>query len=220
MKLIALDTSTEACSAALLDNDSITARSEIAPRLHAELILPMIDSLLQEAGLQLADVDAIAFGRGPGAFTGVRIAAGITQGLAFAADLPVIPVSSLTAMAHAVRDRAESILTAIDARMGEVYWCQYRIEHNLPVPITEEQVAKPETINADTQLSIYGAGTGWATYEEILTGKCGDSLQDYDAEIYPLAEAIVRMAAIELDKGNIIHVKEAVPVYLRNKVTA
>ena len=106
MKILALDTATEACSAALLSNDSVYERHEIAPRRHAELILPMVDGVLAEAGLGLKDLDAIAFGRGPGAFTGIRIAAGVTQGLALGADLPVIPLSSLATLAQGVIDKS------------------------------------------------------------------------------------------------------------------
>ncbi|HED40783.1 MAG TPA: tRNA (adenosine(37)-N6)-threonylcarbamoyltransferase complex dimerization subunit type 1 TsaB, partial [Chromatiales bacterium] len=128
MKLLAIDTATEACSAALSINGEISERYEIAPRQHATLILPMIDSLLSEAGITLAQMDAIAFGRGPGAFTGVRIGVGVVQGLAFSIERPVVPVSSLAAMAYGAMAKfnATNVLAGIDARMGEVYWGAYQ----------------------------------------------------------------------------------------------
>ena len=124
MKILALDTSTEACSAALLIDTEIHQRYEVAPREHGALILPMIETLLSEAGCAPTQLDALAFGRGPGAFVGVRIATGVAQGIAFAADLPVIPVSSLAAMAQSVEHG--NVYSAIDARMNEVYWGAYR----------------------------------------------------------------------------------------------
>ncbi|MFZ4702392.1 MAG: tRNA (adenosine(37)-N6)-threonylcarbamoyltransferase complex dimerization subunit type 1 TsaB, partial [Candidatus Methylumidiphilus sp.] len=128
MKLLSLETSTEACSAALYLDGEITERYQLAPQQHNKLILPMIQSLLAEADLKLHQLDALAFGRGPGSFTGVRIAAGIVQGLAFGADLPVAPVSTLAAMAQEVFAESDSqyALPCIDARMGEVYWGVYR----------------------------------------------------------------------------------------------
>ena len=128
MKLLALDTATEACSAALLVDDAIIERYELAPRRHAALILPMIEAVLAEAGIGVAQLDALAFGCGPGAFTGLRIAAGVAQGIALAGGLPVVPVSTLAAIAcHAVaRYGVERVAAAIDARMGEVYWGTYR----------------------------------------------------------------------------------------------
>ncbi len=127
MRLLALDTSTEACSAALFQDGAITLRFEITERSHADLILPMVESLLGEAGLALADLDGLAFGRGPGGFTGLRIATGVVQGLALGAGLPVAPVSSLAAVAEQVpAGEGEAILVCNDARMGEVYWGVFR----------------------------------------------------------------------------------------------
>ncbi|MGB1311163.1 MAG: tRNA (adenosine(37)-N6)-threonylcarbamoyltransferase complex dimerization subunit type 1 TsaB, partial [Leucothrix sp.] len=133
MKILAIETATEACSAALYHDGGIISRYELAPRKHTQLILPMMDSLLAEAGLSKQALDAIAFGRGPGAFTGLRIAVGVTQGLALALDRPVIPISSLAAMAQQVLDATVDLasamldyIPAIDARMGEVYWARYK----------------------------------------------------------------------------------------------
>ena len=130
MKLLALDTATEACSAAVWVDGGVAERYLLAPRRHAALIMPMIEDVLAEAGLGVGHLDAIAFGRGPGAFTGIRIAVGITQGIAFAADVPVVPISTLAALAlGAAREFEQThIATALDARMGEIYWGVYRVD--------------------------------------------------------------------------------------------
>lgn len=219
MKILALDTSTEACSAALLSDNKVSSRNEVAPRKHAELILPMVDSLLLEAGLELVELDAIAFGRGPGAFTGVRIAAGVTQGLAYASNLPIIPVSSLAALAQIAVGKADNIVAAIDARMGEVYYCQFSADTDLVKPICKEIVSKPEQVPVNTDMTIFGVGTGWDTYTAILSEHCQDKLLGYESQAFPLAEHIIPLAVHEFEQNNSQEVKQAVPVYLRNNVT-
>ncbi len=151
MRLLALDTSTEACSAALLIDGATTLRFEITERSHAELILPMVDSLLLEAGLELHDLDGLAFGRGPGGFTGLRIATGVVQGLAFGANLPVAPVSSLAAVAEQVpASEGEVVLVCNDARMGEVYWAAFRSDGSGEVEaVTAESVSPPDRVPLD-----------------------------------------------------------------------
>ncbi|MGI9229008.1 MAG: tRNA (adenosine(37)-N6)-threonylcarbamoyltransferase complex dimerization subunit type 1 TsaB [Gammaproteobacteria bacterium] len=220
MKILALDTSAEACSAALLHDEQISDRSEIAPRRHAELILPMIDELLTQAGLRLTQLDAIAFGRGPGAFTGVRIAAGVTQGLAYATDLPVIAVSSLAALAQSASgEDSDSIFAAMDARLGEIYYCQYQLADGYVRPLSAEAVAKPEQVEPDTGGTIFGIGSGWDTYHDILQDKCRGQLSGCEPQAFPLAVHLVRLAVPEYQQGNLQAPQAAVPVYLRNKVT-
>ncbi|VAW90488.1 tRNA threonylcarbamoyladenosine biosynthesis protein TsaB, partial [hydrothermal vent metagenome] len=174
MKLLAIDTSTEACSAALSIDGEISEHYEIAPRKHAELILPMIDKLLVDAGCTLAQMDAIAFGRGPGAFTGVRIGTGVVQGLAFSIDCPVVPVSSLAAMAYGVMAeyKADNVLAGIDARMAEVYWGAYQRSANGGVQLLdEESVCKPDETFIPVSGSWIGAGTAWQTYGDELAAR-------------------------------------------------
>ena len=220
MKLLAIDTATEACSAALYIDGNILEKYEVAPRQHAELILPMIDALLAEAELELASLDGLAFGRGPGAFTGLRIATGIIQGLAFASDLPVVPVSTLAAMAQGVANQSNTILSAIDARMGEIYWAIFTVGNDgLVKPQTDEQVSKPDTLNIDIKTECFGVGTGWGTFEEALSIQVGDSLTGFEKLCYPRASNILTLAKKEFETGNTVSATEALPVYLRNKVT-
>ena len=220
MKLLAIDTATEACSAALYIDGEMREKYEIAPRRHAELILGMVDGLLNEADLKLKSLDGLCFGRGPGAFTGVRIATGIIQGLAFAAELPVVPVSTLAAMAQDATSEAKTILSAIDARMNEVYCALYLVdEDGFVKALCEEQVIKPGDIELEINEKCFGVGTGWGTYEQELSIKVGDKLQGFNSECYPRASNVLTLAKKEFELGNTVTAAKALPIYLRNKVT-
>ncbi|WP_260259376.1 tRNA (adenosine(37)-N6)-threonylcarbamoyltransferase complex dimerization subunit type 1 TsaB [Vibrio intestinalis] len=221
-KILALDTATENCSVALLVDDKVYARSEVAPRDHTKKVLPMVDEVLKEAGLTLADLDALAFGRGPGSFTGVRIGIGIAQGLAFGAELPMIGVSTLEAMAqgsyrvHGVTD----VACAIDARMSEVYWGRYsRQENGEWAAVDAECVIAPanlvEQLTADEQ-TWTTAGTGWAAYQDELAGLT-ISRNAGDVQ-FPDAQDIVQVAKFAWQKGETVSAEEASPVYLRDTV--
>lgn len=193
---------------------------EIAPRRHAELILSMVDGLLKEAGIPLQALDGLAFGRGPGAFTGVRIATGIIQGLAYAADLPVIPVSSLAALAQGVADRSDRLACAIDARMGEVYWGLYeRGQDQCLQPIGEERVCLPTEINVPESTGWYGVGTGWGTYGPQLIQRLEKNLSATDPDCYPGADGVLTLAEMAFQRGESVAPAAALPVYLRDKVT-
>ncbi len=221
MKILAFDTATEACSAALLIDGAIRERFEIAPRGHARLLLPMLDALLEEAGLAPAGLDAIAFGRGPGSFTGLRIAAGIAQGIAFAADVPVVPVSTLKALARdaLLRSTATDVLAAIDARMGEVYWAAYRRgDDGEPQPTCEEAVSSATAVRVPAGDTWFGLGSGWATYAAALRAHFSQGQLEIDAEALPRAAQIAHLAALEFAAGNAVAAELALPVYLRNEV--
>lgn len=221
MKLLALDTATEACSAALLIGDAMLERYEVAPRAHARLLLPMLDSLLAEAGVRLADLDAIAFGRGPGSFTGVRIAASVVQGLAYGADLPVVPVSTLVALARAAlqQSSATHVLAAIDARMDEIYWASYqRDARGEPQALSEERVTSAEDLAIDGDADWYGIGTGWAAYESVMRLHFGNRLLGCDAQALPRATHIAYLAALDFAEGKALSAEQALPVYIRNQV--
>ena len=221
MKLLALDTATEACSAALLIDGDVRERFEVAPRAHARLLLPMLEDLLAEAGLKPAALDAVAFGRGPGSFTGVRIAASVAQGIAFAADLPVVPISTLAALAWqavCARDSCR-VFAAIDARMGEIYCAAYQgSTRGGLVALTDEQVTAAATVCVPAGEEWCGVGSGWAVYADVLCPHFGTSLLSIDATALPRASVVAALAAHEFARGHAVAADQALPVYLRNQV--
>jgi tRNA threonylcarbamoyladenosine biosynthesis protein TsaB len=220
MKLLAIETATEACSAALWVDGVLTTRHEVAPREHTRLILPMMDALLAEAGLRLSDLDALAFGRGPGAFTGVRIAAAVIQGAAFAADLPVVPVSTLAALAQQGLDAGSPrVLAALDARMDEVYWGAFQADdQGLAVLVGTEQVIAPGAVPIPEGEGWRGVGSGWAAYEDVLRARLGERVAEIDPEALPAAAEVARLAVRDFNAGLAVPAEQALPVYLRDKV--
>jgi tRNA threonylcarbamoyladenosine biosynthesis protein TsaB len=222
MKLLALDTATEACSAALLIENEVIERYRLAPREHNRLLLPMVDELLADAGLALTDIDAVAFGRGPGSFTGVRIATGVVQGIAYAADLPVVPVSTLAAMAldAMVETGCEHAFPCIDARMGEVYWAAYRrVSGHAVEPVGPESVICPDLVELPDGIEGVGIGSGWATYDDRLRQRLPpQSVSQVFADRFPRASLIARLGADMFGRGVRLRAEEAQPVYLRDNV--
>jgi len=233
LRMLAIDTSTEACSAALLWSDGeVRQRFIVTERGHAELILPMIDGLLAEAGCRLRDLDGLAFGRGPGGFTGLRIAAGVIQGLAYGAGLPVAPVSSLAAVAFLATSRpsctsstsspsspSAGILVCNDARMNEVYWGCYRFDASdpcVPLVLTEETVGPPDRVQPAPAV-VHFAGNGLPRYPALHARLESAGLR-YHEGVYPRAEAIVRLGERMLQKGEGVGAAEALPVYIRDDV--
>lgn len=224
MKVLGIDTATEACSAALLVDGDVFERYEVLGRGHAERLLPMVQEVLAEAGTALAAIDAVAFGRGPGGFTGLRIAAGVAQGLAFGASLPVVPVSDLAALAsRAAQLRgARQVLACLDARMAQVYWAAYDcLDPDEPVPLTPESVSDPDRLRLPGQAGdgslFFGAGHGFSAYpalHTLLDGRLGG----FDADLLPHAREIARLGTGGLCAGHVVDPVDAVPVYLRNEV--
>ena len=220
MKLIALETATEACSAALYNDGETVERYTVQPRRHADLILEMVNDLLSEAGLKLRDLDALAFGRGPGAFTGVRIAVGVVQGLAFGADLPVAPISTLQGLAQgALHEEGHTrVLAAIDARMGEVYWGAFtQGSAGLLEPTGGEGVYKPEAVPLPDENGWFGVGTGWGSYAEALARHLGRDIPN-DGGRLPRARDIAALAVPVIERGGGVPAEKALPVYLRDQV--
>lgn len=217
MKLLALETATEACSAAVWVEGAVLECYELAPRRHAALILPMIESVLAEAGLTMNQLDAIAVGRGPGAFTGVRIAMGIAQGLAFAADLPVAPLSTLAVLAlGAARETGQSqIATALDARMGEVYWGTWAVSGETVALLGEERVCAPALVTAPHD-EWFGVGSGWTVYAEALSQRL--TVSGWLGERYPHAGDLARLAANPSKRDQWVIAEQALPVYIRDRV--
>ncbi|GBE10642.1 tRNA threonylcarbamoyladenosine biosynthesis protein TsaB [bacterium BMS3Bbin12] len=221
MKLLAIETATEACSAALVYDGAVAERFVIAPREHARRILGMIEELLAEASLTLAGLDAIAFGRGPGAFTGVRIAASVTQGLAFGADLPVIPVSTLHALAVGVQrvHGRDAVLAAFDARMGEVYWGAYLRGAGPAIgPVGGERVVAPDSVPLPGGTDWYGAGSGFDRYPQRLAARLGPVLAGVVAGCLPRARDVAAIGVEALRTGAGVPAEQALPVYLRDEV--
>ncbi|WP_431686362.1 tRNA (adenosine(37)-N6)-threonylcarbamoyltransferase complex dimerization subunit type 1 TsaB [Hahella sp. NBU794] len=221
-KILALDTSSDACSVALWNDGELTELLEATPRAHAKRCLPMIDSLLGDSGLRVGQLDALAFGRGPGSFTGLRIAAGIVQGLAFGSDLPVIPVSTLQAMAFAWFKRQKSpagqVVCLLDARMNEVYWAGYEHSSGSVKEVYAEQVAPPEMVDAqvsEQELAILGSGL---VYLERLPATLIESSPIQEPEWGPRAAAMAEMSVSMFDMGRTVSAIEAQPIYLRDEV--
>lgn len=216
MKILALETATEALSVAVLIDDTVHAHHEVAPRRHGELLLPTIDQLLSAANLTLAELDAIAFGRGPGAFTGVRIAIAAAQGLAYGAGLKVIPVSTLAALAQDALNAGEKrVIAAIDARMGEVYAACFTPDADGLAELSgEEWLGKAADFTAPKG-AWFGAGTGFGAYGNDFAVEISDA----DPTALPNAAAVARLAAKVFEAGGAVAPEQAMPVYLRDKVT-
>jgi len=196
------------------------SRQEIAPRGHAQRVLPMVDDILAEAGVSLSQLDGIAFDRGPGAFTGIRIGTSVVQGLAFGADLPVIPVSSLCTLAQGTYRSGHytNVLAVIDARMQEVYWAYCQLNDSSTMELIDaEHVSNADRISVCPEGEWYGAGTGWQTYAESIQVNC-NRLLGYQAEVFPLAKDVISLAEPQLAKGLGVSAEQALPVYIRDEV--
>lgn len=222
-RILALETATEACSAALWVDGAVRERFEIAPRRHADLILPMAESLLAEAGIARAQLDAIAVGRGPGAFTGVRLALSVAQGLALALDRPVLPVSTLAALAleaahHAAAPDA-TLLALIDARMSELYVGVYRLDDDgLVGALDDESLQAPKNLQVPEAARYLAIGSGCGVHAEVLSERFGERLVATLPEALPHAAAIARLGAREFAAHGGVDAADAQPVYLRDKV--
>lgn len=215
MKLLALETSTDACSVALAVDGVSHVLHETGVK-HSSRILPMIEQLLADAQLGLGQLDALAFGQGPGSFTGLRIGVGVIQGLGFARDLPVVPISSLAALAQG--GAAERLLTAQDARMQEVYWASYvRNAAGLVELQGEEQLLAPGAVAAPAGEAWLGIGSGWQAYGEILMQALGAKVQRW-CVAQPQASAVALLAQHAYAQGQALAAELVRPVYLRDKV--
>ena len=220
--ILAIDAATESCSAALQVNDQVIAQFEVCPQQHSQKLLPMVQQLLAQAELSLPQLDMIAFGCGPGSFTGVRIGVAVAQGLAFAADLPMAGVSSLQAMAQqALLDpQTQQVCAAIDARMDEIYLCHYQRQtlHNIELarPLTEPKVLAPEQVLTES-LDLAAVGTGWQTYSQQLTAKFAQVKQT--EILYPDARYMLAAARVAQLEQQLVAAEQATPLYVRDTVT-
>ncbi len=217
MKLLAFETATEACSVAVWIDGEVRERFEIAPRRHAELALPWAEAMLADAGIARSQLDAIAVGRGPGAFTGVRLAIAIAQGIALALDKPVVPVSTLAALA--MQAQGERILAAIDARMGEVYAAAFRREGEGVFAMSQETVGAPDSVQLPgDEAGWQGVGTGFAAADAVLQQRLQQRLSSVDAGALPHAADVARVAALAFARGEGVAPERLEPAYLRDNV--
>lgn len=224
MKLLALDTSSEGCSAALLVDGRVFERFDLAPRGHTRLLMPMIRALLSEQDLVPADLDALAFACGPGSFTGLRIATGVVQGLAWGLNLPVLPVSSLATVALEAMDAldvndGDGVAVAFDARMGEVYWGCFEAQGGRPRLLGVEQVCAPEAVSLLPVSGRWaGVGQGWRLKDQMPSSVVSAAVVVVDA-LVPRASCVARLASDALANGGGVSAAQAQPVYIRDEVT-
>lgn len=222
MNLLAIETSEAACSAAIWSDGDVMQKYREQPRGHSELLLPMIESLISESGISKPRFDAIAFGRGPGSFTGVRIAAAVTQGISLGLDIPVIPVSSLQALAQGVyrSTASQQVATAFDARMSEVYWALCAANADGVMQLQgAEMVCAPEQVTQPQQGRWVGAGSGWDVYAEALAERLSPWLEKQIPHLYCHAQDVAVIAAHALSQGDAaMTAAQALPLYLRNNV--
>jgi tRNA threonylcarbamoyladenosine biosynthesis protein TsaB len=224
--ILAIETSSELASCALFNSDAtpadasvpVLARESSGVRTHSQSVLPMVQELLREAGIKLSDCDAVAFGAGPGSFTGVRTACGVAQGLAFGAGLPVLPMVTLEAMAEACRGRtgATEVLAVLDARMGEVYWAQYRYVGGAWQEVSAPALCAPQHVAPLPADGLAACGNGFAAYPDAFDGKefAASALGD----ILPHARELALLGVGALAAGQAVPADQAQPIYLRNKV--
>lgn len=216
MKLLAFDTSTEYLSLAVQNAGEVFTYDVLAGQTHSHIILPQIQALLETAGLQLKDLEGLAFGAGPGSFTGVRIAAGVAQGLGFGGNLPVVGVCTLQALAEA--SSATKVIACLDARMGEVYHAAYEQTAGTWQVMSVPSLYKPHEVPALSGNAWVGAGSGWQAYSEILSNTYNDQLISSQPELLPSASAILRLAQPLFGRGEAKPAHDAMPIYIRNRV--
>jgi len=216
LKILALDTSTDYCSVALWRDGTVDAREILAGQRHSELLLPMVDALLGRHSLRIKDLDGIAFGQGPGSFTGLRIGCGVTQGLALGAGLPVVGVGTLLAMAEAAQ--AGRAVCCLDARMGEIYHAAYAKTGAGWQAVHAPNLCAPADAPPLTAGAWTGCGSGFAAHGPALKQRYAGQLSAIMPEVFPHARDIARLAAREFKAGRAVPAEQAVPVYIRDKV--
>lgn len=219
MNIVAIDTATEACSVALMSDGEVISRYQVAAKIHAKVLLPMLDELMAEAQIGPQQLDAIAFGRGPGGFTGVRIATAAAQAIALGSDIPAAPVSTLAAIAaRAFREGDHrQVAVAIDARMGEVYWGAYQVDTAEPQLVGLESVCPPEAVAALAGDRWVAAGTGWQTYPQQLGEASGAKVAE-GVDPFPHAVDILGIGVEMIKQNRGVAAELALPVYLRDNV--
>jgi len=218
MKILAFDTSTTACSVAIQNGDQVKCLHQIAPMQQAKLILPMIHELLEASSVTLEQLDAIAYGCGPGSFTGIRIASSVVQGIGFGTQKPIIKISSLAALAQAayLEQHCAKMLIAVDARMDQIYWACYEAGKTGCVELVDQELlCRPEDVSIPVANDWSGVGDGWGIYTQQISSRLGFTPSSIYSSQLPSAQAMLQLARIKYDKNEWIAASEAVPVYLR-----
>lgn len=216
MKILALETSTEYCSVALWQDGDVTERCELVGQKHSEMLIDMLDALMQDAGCRMQNLDGIAFGSGPGSFTGVRIACGAVQGLALGANLKVAGICTLLALAEAAGH--PKVIAALDARMGEIYCAAYEKCDGEWLSVFDPTLCKPEEAPLLAGEDWFGAGSGFAAFGEALQARYAGQLSGMDGSAIPQAAAIAALGAMQFANGLGVDAALAQPFYLRDKV--
>jgi tRNA threonylcarbamoyladenosine biosynthesis protein TsaB len=220
MKLLAIESSTEFLSLAVQTAAGVTSFHEATGPAASQRILPEIQRLLAEAKVKLAELDGIVYGTGPGAFTGLRVAVGVTQGLAFGANLPVVGVSSVQAVAQAawLETQAEKVLVCLDARMGEVYHAALIRQQAGWLEMSPPIVCKPHEVPAVAGGGWLAAGSGWGVFEEVLSAQYDGQISQMRADIMPTAQEMLMIATPQFIAGDTQSAHQAAPLYIRNRV--
>jgi tRNA threonylcarbamoyladenosine biosynthesis protein TsaB len=219
MQILAIDTSTEFLSLALWLDGRVLSRDIHAGQTHSQQILPTLRELLDEAQIELKELDGIAFGAGPGSFTGLRIACGVAQGLAFGANLPVVGVSTLQALAQ--QSGAEKVIACLDARMGEIYHAAYEKRNGEWLEVSAPALFKPKDVPKVIGVDWVGVGTGWLVYPDVLQTVYGEQLREMpapDHHSHPTATSVAEISLPTFEAGLARPAHEAAPIYIRNKV--
>ncbi|MGC2048155.1 MAG: tRNA (adenosine(37)-N6)-threonylcarbamoyltransferase complex dimerization subunit type 1 TsaB [Gallionella sp.] len=216
MQVLALDTSSEYCSVALWQDGTVIERCDLVGQRHSEVLIEMVDSLLRDADVKLAQLDGIAFGMGPGSFTGVRIACGSAQGLALGANLPVAGICTLQALAEA--SGKLRVIAALDARMAELYLAAYEKRDGAWITVIEPCLCRTEDAPMLSGSGWFGAGSGFAVQGDALVSRYAGHLQGVDGCAIPRAAAIAVLGAARFALGQGVDAAEALPLYLRDRV--
>ena len=216
MKILALETSTDLCSAALWLDGKVDAREADAGQRNSEVLLPMVDALLTSHGIKATDLDGVAFGSGPGSFTGLRIACGVAQGIAFGAGVPVVGIGTLLALSEL--SQAQRVVCCLDARMGEIYHAAYEKRGGEWRSVHEPSLCKPGAAPELPAGAWTGCGSGFAAYRTALVSRYAGKLERVIDNLAPHAKEIAALAAVEFERGNAVAAEHAAPLYVRNKV--
>jgi len=216
MNILALETSSEHCSVALWQDGKVSEHCELVGQRHSAVLIAMLDALLKDAGIRIKQVDGIAFGKGPGSFTGVRIACGVAQGLALGIGAGVVGVCTLQALAQA--SGRDKVVTALDARMGELYLAAYARQDGGWLPVIEPCLCKADDAPVVTDQDWFGAGSGFVVNDAALAVHYAKRLSAVDTQAVPKASAVAQLAAVEFARGNAVDAALALPLYLRDKV--